>query len=152
MGFPDDVKAAAGQITDAREITIISHIDADGISSEAILSQAIARYGICVRSVFVRRLEPLTMPQVPSDASFKVFTDLGAGQQNLLKERGLAEREVLIVDHHVSQPCEARTAGQLPAVRVHPNECCRGAYLIAKEMDEANIDLAKLAVSGMSGT
>ena len=45
MGFSDDVKAATGQITDAHEITIISHIDADGISSEAILSQAIARSG-----------------------------------------------------------------------------------------------------------
>lgn len=54
MGFNDDVKAAAEQITAAHEITIISHIDADGISSEAILSQAISRHGICVRSVFVR--------------------------------------------------------------------------------------------------
>ena len=152
MGFPDDVKAAAGQITDAREITIISHIDADGISSEAILSQAIARYGICVRSVFVRQLEPLTMPQVPSDASFKIFTDLGAGQQNLLKERGLAEKDVLIVDHHVSQPCE------VPYLQVNclpygytKMSAAGVAYLIAKQMDEANIDLAKLAVIGNVG-
>ena len=152
MGFPDDVKAAAGQITDAREITIISHIDADGISSEAILSQAIARYGICVRSVFVRQLEPLTMPQVPSDASFKIFTDLGAGQQNLLKERGLAEKDVLIVDHHVSQPCEVPylQVNCLP-YRYTKMSAAGVAYLIAKQMDEANIDLAKLAVIGNVG-
>ena len=106
MGFSDDVKAAAEQITAAPEITIISHIDADGIACEAILSQAISRQEIRVRSVFVRQLEPLTMPQVPADASLKVFTDLGAGQQNLLFERGLKEKEVVIIDHHVSQPCE----------------------------------------------
>ena len=41
MGFCDDVKAAAEQIKAAPEITIISHIDADGIACEAILSQAI---------------------------------------------------------------------------------------------------------------
>ena len=152
MGFCDDVKAATEQITAAHEITIISHIDADGISSEAILSQAISRGGIPVRSIFVRQLEPLTMPQVPSDSSFKIFTDLGAGQQNLLKERGLAEKEVLIVDHHVSQP------GDVPYSQVNclpygytKMSAAGVAYLIAKEMDEANIDLAKLAVIGNVG-
>ena len=43
MGFCDDVKAAAEHITAAHEVTVISHIDADGISCEAILSQAISR-------------------------------------------------------------------------------------------------------------
>ena len=56
MGFSDDVKAVAEEIVAAPEITIISHIDADGIASEAILSQAIRRLGIPVRSVFVRQL------------------------------------------------------------------------------------------------
>jgi RecJ-like exonuclease len=65
MGFCDDVKGAAETITAADSITIISHIDADGIASEAILSQAVSRAEIPNRSVFVRQLEPLTMPQVP---------------------------------------------------------------------------------------
>ena len=77
MGFSDDVKAVAEEIVAAPEITIISHIDADGIASEAILSQAIRRLGTPVRSVFVRQLEPLTMPQVPSDTSLKIFTSSG---------------------------------------------------------------------------
>jgi RecJ-like exonuclease len=152
MGFSDDVKAAAEQITAAHEITIISHIDADGISSEAILSQAIARHGIPVRSVFVRQLEPLTMPQVPKDASFKVFTDLGAGQQNLLAGRGLKEKDVLIVDHHVSQPGDVT----YPQVNCLPYGYTKMsaagiAYLIAKQMDDVNIDLAKIAVIGNVG-
>jgi len=46
MGFSDDVKAAAEQIATSPEVTIISHIDADGIACEAILSQAISRQGI----------------------------------------------------------------------------------------------------------
>src|SRR5512138_3820912 len=98
MGFCDDVKAAAEQIADAPEVTIISHIDADGIACEAILSQAISRREIPVKSVFVRQLEPLTMPQVPDDASLKVFSDLGAGQQNLMKDRGLPDRNIVIID------------------------------------------------------
>jgi RecJ-like exonuclease len=152
MGFCDDVRAAAEQVRSAEEITVISHIDADGISCEAILSLAIGRLGIPVRSVFVRQLEPLTMPQVPSDSSMKVFADLGAGQQNLLEERGLSERDVVIIDHHVSQPC----GKNYPQVNCLPYGHTRMSaagvcYLLAKELDKKNIDLAKLAVVGNIG-
>ena len=152
MGFCDDVKAAAEQIADASGITIISHIDADGISCEAILSQAISRQGINVKSVFVRQLEPLTMPQVPSDNTLKVFSDLGAGQQNLFLERGFTEKEVLIVDHHVSQPCEREYTQVNCLPYGHDRMSAAGvSYLIAKQLDPANTDLAKLAIVGNVG-
>jgi len=152
MGFCDDVQAAAETISAAGNITIISHIDADGIASETILSQAVARAEIPHRSVFVRQLEPLTMPQVPDDDSFKIFADLGAGQQNLLEQRGLFERDVLIIDHHVSQPCSR----QYQQVNCLPYGQARLsaagiAYLIAKAMDGTNTDLAKTAIIGNVG-
>jgi len=152
MGFSDDVKAAAEQIAASPEVTIISHIDADGIACEAILSQAISRQGICVRSVFVRQLEPLTMPQVPSDSSLKVFTDLGAGQQNLLFDRGLREKEVVIIDHHVSQPCERQYTQVNCLPYGHSRMSAAGvSYFVAKQLDTINIDLAKLAIIGNVG-
>jgi single-stranded-DNA-specific exonuclease len=152
MGFCDDVKAAAEKIVAAPEITIISHIDADGISCEAILSQAISRLDIPVRSVFVRQLEPLTMPQVPADSSLKIFSDLGAGQQNLMLERGFSKNEVLIIDHHVSQPCE-RDYTQVNCLPYgHTRMSAAGvSYLVAKQLDCANIDLAQLAIVGNVG-
>jgi len=152
MGFSDDVKAVAEEIVAAPEITIISHIDADGIASEAILSQAIRRFGTPVRSVFVRQLEPLTMPQVPSDTSLKIFTDLGAGQQNLLFERGLTDKEVIIIDHHVSQPAE-RNYTQVNCLPYGYTKMSAAgvSYLVTKEMDSANTDLAKLAIVGNVG-
>ena len=152
MGFSDDVKAVADEIVAAPEITIISHIDADGIASEAILSQAIRRLGTPVRSVFVRQLEPLTMPQVPSDSSLKIFTDLGAGQQNLLFERGLTEKEVIIIDHHVSQPAEWKYMQVNCLPYGYTKMSAAGvSYLVTKEMDAANTDLAKLAIIGNVG-
>ncbi len=152
MGFSDDVKAVAEQIAAAPEITIISHIDADGIACEAILSQAISRQGIPVRSVFVRQLEPLTMPQIPSDTSLKVFTDLGAGQQNLLYDRGLGEKEVVIIDHHVSQPCERHYSQVNCLPYGHSRMSAAGvSYFVAKQLDPINIDLAKLAIIGNVG-
>ena len=91
MGFNQEISEAAEVIKDAEKVTIISHIDADGITSEAIMRQAVSRCGIQINSVFVRQLEPLTMKHVPEDDSLKIFIDLGAGQQNLLEERGLSE-------------------------------------------------------------
>src|SRR5512136_1612938 len=116
MDLRSDAAAAADLLADAGEVTIVSHIDADGICSEAILSLALGRAGIPVRPVFVRQLEPMTMGAVPRDRSFKLFTDLGSGQQNLLVERGLPEDRVLILDHHVGQPVEGHSFREVNAL------------------------------------
>ena len=152
MGLPDDIKQAADEILDHPEVTVISHIDADGIASEAILAMALDRENIRVNSVFVRQLEPLTIHQVPKDESFKIFSDLGAGQQNLFSEYGFRENDLFIIDHHVSQPCE---------VPYHQLNCLDHgvtkmstaglAYLLAREIEPSNRDLAPLGVVGNVG-
>ncbi len=152
MGLDTDVRRAADTICEADEVTIISHIDADGISAESIFAQALAREGLHVRSVFVRQLEPMAMRHVPRDRSLKVFTDLGAGQQHLIEEHGFAADEVLIVDHHVGQPCGTAYPQINCMAHGHHKLSAAGlAYLIAKEIDGDNIDLAKLAVIGNVG-
>ena len=153
MGFCDDVKAAAEQIAAAEEVTIISHIDADGISCEAILSQAVSRLEIPVKSVFIRQMEPLTMPQIPTDSSLKIFSDLGAGQQNLMLDRGFTEKEVLIIDHHVSQPVDGISYTQVNCLPYgYTRMSAAGvSYLVGKELDAANTDLAMLGVIGNVG-
>jgi len=152
MGFKEDIREIACELRAHESVTIISHIDADGISGEAILSQALSRAGIRVTSVFVRQIEPLTIRQVPKDDTFKLFCDLGAGQQNLIAETGFGNDEVGIIDHHVSQPCEIEylQANCLPYG--HTKLSAAGvAYLVAKEIDSGNTDLASLAVIGNVG-
>lgn len=152
MGLVEEAKTAAETILAQDDVTVISHIDADGICGEAILAQCIARAGIKVKSVFVRQLEPLTMRQVPDDDSFKVFCDLGAGQQNLLLEKDLGKDDVLIVDHHVSQPCRREYDQINSLAHGHTKMSAAGvAYFIAMEMDACNVDLSKLAVVGNVG-
>ncbi len=92
------------------------------------------------------------MPQVPSDTSLKIFTDLGAGQQNLLFERGLTDKEVIIIDHHVSQPAERKYTQVNCLPYGYTKMSAAGvSYLVTKEMDSANTDLAKLAIVGNVG-
>jgi single-stranded-DNA-specific exonuclease len=152
MGIDTEVMKAADIIHDQQEVTIISHIDADGISSEAIISKALSREGIAVKSVFVRQLEPLTMHQVPEDLSFKIFTDLGAGQQNLLEEKGLDGEKVLIIDHHVSQPCDTEYFQVNCIPYGYLKLSAAGlAYMVARRLDPDNRDLAKIAIIGNVG-
>ena len=106
MSLLEDIRAAADAVRSCEEVTIISHIDADGISSEAILAQALSRDGIRVSTTFVRQLDPLTLDQIPDDSSLKIFSDLGSGQQQMLLEKGLEPSRTIIIDHHVSQPAE----------------------------------------------
>lgn len=152
MGLERDLRRAADRICEADLVTIVSHIDADGISTESILAQALSREGIPASPVFVRQLEPMAMRHVPKDDSLKLFTDLGAGQQNLLEEQGLSADEVLILDHHISQPCDTAYPQVNPLDHGITRISAAGiAYLVAKTIDSGNLDLAKLAVVGNVG-
>ncbi|QSZ67833.1 DHH family phosphoesterase [Methanofollis aquaemaris] len=152
MTLEGEVREAADRILNADEVTVISHIDADGITSLSVLMQAITRAGVMATPVFLRQLEPLMMHRVPKDDSLKVFSDLGAGQQNLLEEHGLAEDEVVIVDHHVSQEVDTPYLQVNALPYGHTKFSAAGAaYLVARAIDADNRDLAKLAVIGNVG-
>ncbi|HJJ36709.1 MAG TPA: DHH family phosphoesterase, partial [Methanocorpusculum sp.] len=156
MGVVEDVTAAAERIRNSGKVTVISHIDADGITSGSIMIQAIEREHIPVTPVFIRQLEPLTIKHIPRDDSLKLFTDLGSGQQGLLEEAGFTADEVLILDHHIPQPGEQGILySQVNAQSYGPEYAkCSAAgicYLVAHTLNPANIDLCKLAVVGNVG-
>ena len=49
MGVVEDVSRAADRLSEADAVSLISHIDADGITSYSIISQALTREGIPVK-------------------------------------------------------------------------------------------------------
>ncbi|MDD1728122.1 MAG: DHH family phosphoesterase [Methanospirillum sp.] len=152
MSFDQDVRSAADVILSSNSVTVISHIDADGISSESILSQAISRAGIPARSVYLRQLDPLTLHEIPDDESLKIFSDFGSGQQSMLQEKGLSPDDIVIIDHHVSQPADISYLEVNCLLHGYEKMSAAGvAYLVAREMDDINRDLAKLAIVGNIG-
>ncbi|MBN1168190.1 MAG: DHH family phosphoesterase [Methanospirillaceae archaeon] len=152
MSLAEDVREAVAVIQNHNEVTIISHIDADGITSETILSLALSRAGINTRSIFIRQLDPLTLHAVPDDSQLTIFSDLGSGQQSLIMEKNLFPDDVIIVDHHVSQPADAGYHEVNALTHGYEKLSAAGvAYMVAKELDNANIDLAKLAIIGNVG-
>ncbi|MDH7592880.1 MAG: DHH family phosphoesterase [Methanomicrobiales archaeon] len=152
MGLARDLEAALDLVTESEKVTIVSHIDADGISSASILERALMRERIDAGCLFVRQLEPFSIRQIPRDGSMCVFLDLGSGQQNLLEAHGFSRDRVFIIDHHVSQPCRDpyREVNAL-AYGYRKFSAAGMTYLLAKEMDPDNVEFAKLAVVGNVG-
>ena len=156
MGVVEDISRAADRLAEADAVSLISHIDADGITSFSIINQALSREGIPVTPVFIRQLEPMTIPHIPKDDTLKVFTDLGSGQQGLLEEAEIRPEDVVILDHHISQKAPNGTEyfevnSQFYGEEYQKCSAAGVAYLVARRMNAANTDLAKLAVVGNVG-
>ncbi len=83
-------------------VLLVSHIDADGLTSAAILVQAFRGLGIDYRVRFLKQLEVGVLEEI-ADAGFPlvVFTDLGSGMLDEIERVGLGE--VVVADHHRPQ-------------------------------------------------
>ena len=81
-------------------VKVVSHIDADGISSAALLAWLLLRLGLGFHISFVKKLTPEYVKSLLSeDYRLYLFSDLGSGYREELGP--LAERSPLIlVDHH----------------------------------------------------
>ncbi|CAC11667.1 conserved hypothetical protein [Thermoplasma acidophilum] len=89
-------KDASRIIAEQRKIIIVSHIDADGLSSSAIAKTSLDRAGIENEVVFIKNLDPMVLKGLPP--GFKWFVDLGSGSMNMIRDANI---ECLITDHHL---------------------------------------------------
>lgn len=138
-------------------IRVSSHLDADGLTAAGIVGSMLRR----LDANFTVRIEeqidePLVRELASGEAPLIVFSDFGSGYLDLL-ERGLPDRDVVILDHH--QPIEAPPLPRLAQVNPHLWGFDGGreisssgvAYLVARAMDASNTDLACVAVVGALG-
>jgi RecJ-like exonuclease len=136
-------------------VTIISHMDADGVSSAGIISLALNRLNIEHHVKFVHMLYLDVVDRLSPD-DLTIFTDLGSSQLQNVHQK-FAGHDVIIVDHHGPQEVKG-----WPGL-VHLNAHLLGldgaqeisgagmAYLVAQELDPANRDLSALAIVGAVG-
>ncbi|KXB02871.1 hypothetical protein AKJ43_00015 [candidate division MSBL1 archaeon SCGC-AAA261D19] len=136
-------------------ITLISHMDSDGISAAALLSKALDRLEIQHQTKFVRMLYPEVVEDLEV-GNLTIFTDLGSSQLSNL--RGKFEgSDTIIADHH--EPEETKGWPRLIHLNAHINgfdgaEEISGAgmaYLVAQKLNSQNKDLAALAIVGAIG-
>jgi RecJ-like exonuclease len=145
----DAIKAHKG------EIRVISHYDADGIASAAIMSKALMRAGLRFHLTLVKQLtENVLVSLAEEKRNFMVFLDLGSGHTEMIKQR-LPGAEVIVIDHHQQQGDPAGSG----ILQVNPldfgiEENISGSgvsYIVARSMGAVNRDLAAVAIVGAIG-
>ena len=131
------------------EVLVVTHIDADGITSGSIAMQALERAGIESDILFVKQLDPQAIEKIADRNVFTWFTDLGSGQLDLISASKI---ECVITDHHVPQGSYEFQLNPHDFGIDGSYELSGSAttYLVAKNMG-LNYDLVSLAVVGAVG-
>ena len=140
----------ADEIRKHKSIHVVSHIDADGLTSAGIICTALERKGLEYTTRFVKQLDEKSLDTIANENhEIVIFTDLGSGMCELIKSRGI---RAVISDHHQPQG----------SFEFHLNPHLFGAngsyelsgsgstYLLASALGE-NKDLSPLAIVGAIG-
>ncbi len=142
-------------IPKSTRIRIISHYDADGITSASILSIMLYRAGFdfhvsLMRNPFTTGLERVKK----EDNELIIFSDMGSGQIETIES---FDSKAIIIDHHQY----LKTKVKKNIVQINANLCgingnyeaCGASlcYSLAKTIDPKNVDLVPLALAGATG-
>jgi len=151
-----ELKRAAEEIKKADNIRIISHMDADGISSAAVILSTLMRLGKKIHLSIEKQVKPSLIEKLKKeDHDLLVFSDLGSGQIEMISELS-QKTKIIILDHHLPQ------SNKVYENIIHVNPCINEknensisgagvAYLLSKEIDPNNKDLSYLAIIGAIG-
>ncbi|MBI2452206.1 DHH family phosphoesterase [Candidatus Pacearchaeota archaeon] len=137
------------ELSRSKRIRVISHFDTDGITSAAIFSRALKRWGKEFSLQIVKNLESEFINKL-NDEEILIFLDLASGSLEHLRSK---KTEVFIFDHHeIAQEIPQNVMMINPLLdsdeRISSAAIC---YLFAKKLSNENMDLANLAVIGMVG-
>ena len=151
--------ACAERLRAADRVLLASHIDADGLTSAAIASSALARAGIDHEIVFEKQLDEAAVAEIAArEFETVLFTDFGSGQLDVIAPHESAgEFTPIIADHH--QPADPDTEFHLNPLLEGINGASElsgagASYVLARALegpDGDNRDLAGLAVVGAVG-
>jgi single-stranded-DNA-specific exonuclease len=167
-GFDAQAKEIADFLLSCKKVTVVGHIDADGITATSIAYKSLQDQRIDVHYNFIKKIDENEIRRINKIGSDGVLlVDLGSGYASKLDHPGLC-----IADHHEVDP-----GGRPPSKRKgqvtlsdfvegrsrHLNPHLFGfdgsremsgsgaAYSIAKAMDGRNRNLAHLAIVGAVG-
>ena len=138
-------------------IHLVSHLDADGISSGALAIATLTKLNIPYSVSIVNQLTKEVLNELArEDCSFFLFTDLGCGQISFIKE-ALPGKTVFILDHHI--PEEVEVPANIHVVNPHFFEIdgsteISGAgvvYLFGKALEPSMDEFAHVAIIGAVG-
>ena len=157
-------------------VNIYTHLDADGLSSGAILGKALYREKIPFQITVLRQLEKEEITKISEKVekykNFVIFSDFGSGQYSELHKKLIQKKNFdsfLILDHHIPQNIsnkeEIKKISEIheKTLNWHINPYfyeidgsieISGAglcYYFAKCLNQENMDLSPIAIIGAIG-
>ncbi|MDC7951599.1 DHH family phosphoesterase [Methanomassiliicoccaceae archaeon COG_1] len=156
-----EARRAAAALRGAESVLVVTHIDADGITSGAIAAAACRRLGKRCEVDFEKKITEETVAMInASEADVVWVCDLGSAYMSMFTREG-----IIVTDHHVPDPAwrsgQTFLDGYDSSYQMNPHlfgvsgayEVCGAGmtYILAKAIDPANVDLAYLAVVGAVG-
>ncbi len=140
-----------------RRATIVHHNDTDGISSGAILKEALRREGFQTENIPIERVHPSFLPKIHIAKRKVIFyADLGSQAAEKIGQEARDGTSVIILDHHPPLP---KASSRL--VQVNPEtfgidgdlqaSAASVAFFWARTLNKKNEDLAYLGVLGALG-
>ncbi|OPY51098.1 MAG: ssDNA exonuclease RecJ [Methanosaeta sp. PtaU1.Bin112] len=140
-----------------KNLLVVSHVDADGLTAAAIVCTALERRGLEFQPKFFRQLDEKALSEVADfGADLVIFTDLGSGMVAQICHNGL---QAVIADHHKPAPSEARPIAHINPHLVGADGATQlsgsgTSFLLARALafsPGGNDDLAALALVGAVG-
>lgn len=140
-----------------RRVQILHHNDSDGLSSGAVLTRAFERKGFRVARVCLEKPYPVVLERLFEDSGrLIVLTDFAGRIAPLISELNRGRNLVLILDHHKAEPptdervhlLDPEAFGLRGDRDITASTTC---FLFARTWDDANRDLAAIAVIGAVG-
>ena len=140
-----------------RDVEVLHHNDADGLSSGAILTRAFERKGFSVHRVCLEKPYPAVLERVFEDQDrLIVLTDFAGRIAPLISDLNRGRNLVLILDHHKAEAIDDEHVHlldpELFGLRgdrdITASTTC---YLFALRLDAGNMDLARIATIGAVG-
>ncbi len=156
QSFLERIKEEAESLRNSKgTIRVISHLDADGLSSAAIITKALKRLNKKFALTVVKQLSQNSLSEFKQESyETFLFVDLGSGNLKEIKEM-MNAKKIIILDHHQPRDFENSFAHLNPMLfGLDGNKDVSGAglaYLFAKSLDEENKDLSILALVGAIG-
>lgn len=139
------------------QVALVHHNDADGLTSAAILATALARAGLSVHRICIERVHPPIVARIHDQFPATIlYVDLGGQAAPVISEANRGRRTTLILDHHhPHRPTDPRVLNIATEFFGLSGDmdisASTAAYLFALELDDANRDLAHVAVLGAVG-
>ncbi|MCJ2556081.1 MAG: DHH family phosphoesterase [Candidatus Thermoplasmatota archaeon] len=147
--FSRKLEEAVDVLSSATRVKVVSHYDGDGLCAAGILAKALHREGLSFQVRTTRSLDEAFIETLEGDEDVILMADMGSNSLPALEK---LSAEVIVLDHHEPRGDSEKIVhinSHLHGIDGTKGACAATlSFTLATVMDEANWDLAGIALAG----